>query len=101
MRNIAAPPTPNLLGEIYLFIVSLGWWRGTVLLVGLLSFMAGAYNLYLFITTQHGGEISSLSLMRDFSFREHIVLFFHIGPFILLFPFLSHFFSYNCSLNKT
>ena len=59
------------------------------------------YNLYLFISTQHGGEINSLSLMRDFSFREHIVLFFHIGPFILLFPFLSHFFSYNYSLNKT
>jgi hypothetical protein len=54
--------------------------------------MAGAYNLYLFITTQHGGEISSLRLIRDFSFREHIVLFFHMGPFILLFPFLSHFF---------
>lgn len=101
VRNMAAPPTPNLLGEIYLFIVSLGWWRGTVLLVGVLSFMAGAYNLYLFITTQHGGEISSLGLIRDFSFREHIVLFFHIGPFILLFPFLSHFFSYNCSLKKT
>lgn len=100
-RNIAAPPTPNLLGEIYLFITSLGWWGITALLVGALSFMAGAYNLYLFVSTQHGVEVTSLSLLREFSFREHMVLFIHIAPFILLLPFLSHLLIYGYSLRKT
>jgi NADH-ubiquinone oxidoreductase chain 4 len=101
VSNIAAPPTPNLLGEIYLFVVSLGWWGLGALMVGILSFLAGAYNLYLFIGTQHGSEVRSLSLISDFNLREHIVLILHLVPLLLLFPFLCHFYSCRYSLIKT
>nr|YP_009711873.1 NADH dehydrogenase subunit 4 [Daphnia laevis]QGA47450.1 NADH dehydrogenase subunit 4 [Daphnia laevis] len=93
VSNMAAPPTPNLLGEIYLFMVTLSWWGVSAVGVGFLSFLAGAYNLYLFVSTQHGGEVSSLSLVSDFSLREHVVLMLHLAPFLLLFPFLTHFYS--------
>nr|BCW03167.1 NADH dehydrogenase subunit 4 [Daphnia pulex]BCW03180.1 NADH dehydrogenase subunit 4 [Daphnia pulex]BCW03193.1 NADH dehydrogenase subunit 4 [Daphnia pulex]BCW03206.1 NADH dehydrogenase subunit 4 [Daphnia pulex]BCW03219.1 NADH dehydrogenase subunit 4 [Daphnia pulex] len=92
ISNMAAPPSPNLLGEIYLFISSIGWWGGSSLLVGGLSFMAGAYNLFLFVSTQHGTDSFLSNSMGDCSFREHLVLFLHMAPFILLFPVLSHLF---------
>ena len=93
IRNIAAPPTPRLLGEIYLFISCLGWWGHIVLIVGALSFLAGGYNLYLYISTQHGGEVSSFLFFIDLSLREHLVLFLHVVPFLLIFPLLRQIFS--------
>lgn len=53
-RNIAAPPSLNLAGEVMLLIGILG--RGGVwgVFLGLLSFLAGAYSLYLYVGTQHG-----------------------------------------------
>lgn len=101
IRNMAAPPSPNLLGEIYLFISSLGWWGGSAIIVGVLSFIAGAYNLFLFVSTQHGTDSSLLNIIRDCSFREHLVLFLHIVPFVLLFPVLTHLFLCYYSLTKT
>lgn len=101
ISNMAAPPSPNLLGEIYLFISSIGWWGGSSILLGALSFIAGAYNLYLFVSTQHGTDTPLLNRIRDCSFREHLVLFLHIAPFILLFPVLAHLFLCRYSLMKT
>ncbi len=100
IRNMAAPPSPNLVGEIYLFISSIGWWGGSAILVGVLSFMAGAYNLFLFVSTQHGTNISLLRVIRDCSFREHLVLFLHIVPFIFLSPVLINLFLCYYSLTK-
>lgn len=93
VSNMAAPPTPRLIGEIYLFISCLGWWGQAVLIAGALSFLAGAYNLYLYISTQHGSEVPSFLYFRDLSLREHLVLFFHITPYIFAFPLLTQFFS--------
>lgn len=98
---MAAPPSPNLLGEIYLFISSIGWWGGSSILLGALSFIAGAYNLYLFVSTQHGTDTPLSNRIRDCSFREHLVLFLHMAPFILLFPVLAHLFLCRYSLMKT
>nr|YP_010271178.1 NADH dehydrogenase subunit 4 [Simocephalus serrulatus]UKB87190.1 NADH dehydrogenase subunit 4 [Simocephalus serrulatus] len=88
VSNMAAPPTPSLAGEIYIFISTLSWMGFSCLLVGALSFLAGVYNLYLFISTQHGNKLSSMSLMQDASMREHWVLLFHLVPFLLIMPLL-------------
>nr|QNV12149.1 NADH dehydrogenase subunit 4 [Simocephalus vetulus] len=93
ISNMAAPPTPSLLGEIYIFICSLAWLGVTSLLVGLLSFLAGAYNLYLFISTQHGNKLNSMSLMEDSSMREHWVLTLHFIPFLMIMPVLLTYYS--------
>lgn len=101
IRNIAAPPTPRLAGEIYIFISSLSWFGIRALIVGILSFLAGAYNLFLFISTQHGNKIESLGQLRDSTLREHLVLFLHFLPYILAMPLLINFFSCYYSLRKT
>lgn len=88
ITNIAAPPTPNLAGEIILFISSIQWSFLAALGVGTLSFFAGAYNLYLFISTQHGNKIESLGSIEDASTREHLVLLFHFATLMLFLPVL-------------
>lgn len=100
ITNIAAPPTPNLAGEIVLFISSIEWCPLAALGLGLLSFFAGAYNLYLFISTQHGNKIESLGSVADASVREHIVLSFHFLTLIFFLPILMNLI-YCFSLNKT
>lgn len=101
IRNIAAPPTPRLIGEIYIFICSLSWLGISSFLVGVLSFLAGAYNLYLFIRTQHGNKLNSINLIEDGRMREHWVLTFHFIPFLIVMPVLLNYYSYYCSLIKT
>lgn len=98
IRNIAAPPTPSLAGEIYIFIRRLSWFGISTLFVGLISFLAGAYNLYLFVGTQHGNKIDSIRIFLDASLREHLTLIFHFIPFIFSLPLLINFYSYYYSL---
>lgn len=88
ITNMAAPPTPNLAGEILLFISSMNWSVLSALGLGVLSFFAGAYNLYLFISTQHGNKIDSLGSMQDATMREHFVLLFHFLTLMIFFPIL-------------
>lgn len=98
IRNIAAPPTPRLAGEIYIFIRRISWLGLRTLFVGLLSFLAGAYNLYLFVGTQHGNKINSIRVFLDASLREHLTLVLHFIPFIFSLPLLINFYSYCFSL---
>lgn len=98
IRNMAAPPTPRLAGEIYIFIRRLSWFGTRALFVGLLSFLAGAYNLYLFVGTQHGNKIDSMRIFLDASLREHLILTLHFIPFIFSIPLLINFYSYCYSL---
>jgi len=98
IRNMAAPPTPRLAGEIYLFISSITWSWLVAFIVGLLSFLAGAYNLYLFISIQHGNKNRFSTVNIDSSLREHLVLFLHFIPFILILPVLVNVYSYRSNL---
>lgn len=81
--NMAAPPTPNLAGEILIFIRSLSYFGLLSLIVGLASFLGAAFNLYIYSRTQHGNIILSVSEIVDSVYREHQVLFFHLVPLLL------------------
>nr|AIW06381.1 NADH dehydrogenase subunit 4 [Daphnia magna] len=93
ISNMAAPPTPSLMGEIYIFMSSLNWVGVLAVFVGVLSFFAGAYNLYLFISTQHGTDLSGCKLFTEVSVREHFVLINHMLPFLLFFVLLTNIYS--------
>nr|YP_010230030.1 NADH dehydrogenase subunit 4 [Diaphanosoma excisum]QST19912.1 NADH dehydrogenase subunit 4 [Diaphanosoma excisum] len=80
--NMAAPPTPNLAGEILIFMSSLGSGMLVALIVGLASFMGAAYNLFLFSATQHGNRLIEINSGAETSFREHSTLAFHFIPLI-------------------
>lgn len=80
---MAAPPTPNLAGEIFIFISSLSYFGFMALVVGLASFLGAAFNLYIYSRTQHGGIVLDVSGISDSLYREHQVLLFHLLPLLL------------------
>lgn len=83
-RNIAAPPTLNLLGEISLLNRIVSWSWVSILCLSLLSFFSAAYTLYLYSYSQHGKVFSGLySFSLGFN-REYLVLFLHWFPLNLL-----------------
>lgn len=83
-RNIAAPPSLNLLGEIMLLNRILSWSWLTIIIISLVSFFRAAYSLYLFSFTQQGILYSlNLSFCIN-SYREYILLFLHWAPLNLL-----------------
>lgn len=83
-RNIAAPPTLNLLGEIRLLNRIVSWSWVSILCLSLLSFFRAAYTLYLYSYRQHGKVFSGLySFSLGFN-REYLVLFLHWFPLNLL-----------------
>ena len=84
-RNIAAPPSLNLMGEIGLINRVLGWSQISMFLLMLVSFFRAAYTLYLYSFSQHGKFNNG---NYSFSFaqnREYLVLILHWLPVNLLF----------------
>lgn len=100
ITNIAAPPRSNLGGEIFIFISSIGWLGGAAILVGLLSFLGAAYNLFLFSATQHGPKSMHVKNFSEANFNESLVLTLHFAPIILSLPLLINLFAYYYSLKK-
>lgn len=78
-RNIAAPPSLNLIGEVTLIISLLGWFIGVWGFVAIISFLRAAYTLYLYSITQHGKTNLGFSSLGCKG-REYLVAIFHWVP---------------------
>ena len=84
-RNIAAPPSLNLIGEIGLINSVLGWSQISIFLLILVSFFRAAYTLYLYSFSQHG-KFNNGNYSFSFALnREYLVLILHWLPVNLLF----------------
>jgi len=81
--NIAAPPTPNLAGEILIFIRCVRRNLLVAALVGVTSFLAAGYNLYLFSRTQHGNKHLEINRASEARLREHFIIYLHGAPLLL------------------
>lgn len=81
--NMAAPPFINLVGEIWLIIRILSLSRLCSAFVVLISFLVGAYTLYLYTSLRHG-RIPSLGnpghLLRG---RNFLVMFIQVWPLVV------------------
>nr|YP_003434164.1 NADH dehydrogenase subunit 4 [Tricula hortensis]ABZ05806.1 NADH dehydrogenase subunit 4 [Tricula hortensis] len=78
--NMAAPPSINLLGEIMILpsiIFSSSYY---VLSIGLMSFLAALYSMYLYTTTQHGGNPKYLKPFMNLKSSMFLLLFLHWIP---------------------
>ena len=91
IRNIAAPPTLNLLAEIILITRTLATSYITILPLALLRFLSAAYSLFLFVSTQHGAPRNQINPLLLVSPNNYIILFLHLTPliFIILAPDLT------------
>nr|YP_009925554.1 NADH dehydrogenase subunit 4 [Tanea lineata]QNH82277.1 NADH dehydrogenase subunit 4 [Tanea lineata] len=80
IMNMAAPPSINLLGEIMIFpsiIFSSSYY---LLSLGLMSFLAALYSMYLFTCSQHGGNPKYIKPFSNFSALGYLLLFLHWLP---------------------
>lgn len=84
VRNIAAPPSLNLLGEISLIIRLIRWRNLSIWGLAFLSFFRASYSLYLYSLSQHGVFFRGLYSCRSGKVREYLVLFLHWFPLNIL-----------------
>lgn len=84
IRNIAAPPSLNLLGEIRLITRMMSWRKQTLVSLSLLSFFSASYTLYMYSLSQHGLYFSSLFSCCSGKVQEFITLVLHWAPLNIL-----------------
>lgn len=99
-RNIAAPPSLNLLGEINLINRVVYWCWLSIILIFFSSLFSAAYCLYLFSYRQHGINYSGIFRFVRNSIREFYLIVLHWLPLNLLFINRSLFIFYLNSLMK-
>nr|YP_009503736.1 NADH dehydrogenase subunit 4 [Lasioderma serricorne]AWY13621.1 NADH dehydrogenase subunit 4 [Lasioderma serricorne] len=83
--NMAAPPSLNLLSEIFLINSMMAWENSTMLFLMLISFFSAAYSLFLYSYTQHGKFFSGSFFLNFSNIREFLLLIMHWLPLNLLF----------------
>nr|YP_010282214.1 NADH dehydrogenase subunit 4 [Drupella rugosa]UHM24778.1 NADH dehydrogenase subunit 4 [Drupella rugosa] len=86
IMNMAAPPSINLLGEIMIFPSVIFSSYYYVMPLGLMSFLAALYSMYLFTAIQHGGSPKFISPFGQFKSSGYLLLFLHWipGNFLIL-----------------
>nr|YP_009478335.1 NADH dehydrogenase subunit 4 [Gammarus roeselii]AVP50040.1 NADH dehydrogenase subunit 4 [Gammarus roeselii] len=78
--NMSAPPTLNLLGEIFLLSVLVSWSNYIIIVLAMLSFFSAGYSIYLFSLSQHGVYLSSKSGYHSGKLVEYMVVSCHWMP---------------------
>ena len=78
--NISAPPTINLLSEIFLIYSSINYSSYIMLLFPLGSFLGAVFTFFLFSFTQHGKYFNNLYNLIIINSREYHSLSLHIIP---------------------
>ena len=78
--NIAAPPSINLLSEIILLTRITAISFSLIPLLILISFIAAAYSLTLFTSTQHGCLPQSINPSTKQPASNHLILLAHLSP---------------------
>nr|AYQ18999.1 NADH dehydrogenase subunit 4 [Ptilodactylidae sp. 3 ACP-2013] len=89
--NMAAPPSLNLMGEIFLINSLIGWNWLLMLTLMFLSFFSAVYSLYLYSFSQHGKISMGLYSFSLGNIREYLLLFLHWVPLNLLVLKLDYF----------
>nr|YP_010954584.1 NADH dehydrogenase subunit 4 [Fluvitrygon signifer]WMW14046.1 NADH dehydrogenase subunit 4 [Fluvitrygon signifer] len=84
LANMALPPSPNLMGELLIITSLFKWSKWTIIITGLGVMLTASYSLYMFIMTQRGPLPQHLTLMNPSHTREHLLMYFHLTPTLLL-----------------
>ena len=82
--NIGAPPSINLLREIFLISSILRRNLSMSVLIGVCRFLAAAYSLYLYVSTQHGHIGAFVNCICSINSRMFRSLVFHTYPLFTL-----------------
>ncbi|YP_008963251.1 NADH dehydrogenase subunit 4 (mitochondrion) [Babylonia areolata] len=84
VMNMAAPPSINLLGEIFIFPSTIFSSKYYLIPLGLMSFLAALYSMYLYTSIQHGGSPKFIKPFAQFKPTGFTLFFLHWIPGNLL-----------------
>nr|AXA45408.1 NADH dehydrogenase subunit 4 [Otitoma sp. MNHN IM 2013-9848] len=84
IMNMAAPPSINLLGEIMIFPSTIFSSSYYLVSLGLMSFLAALYSMYLYTAIQHGGSPKFVKPFNQFKVPGFTLFFLHWIPGNLL-----------------
>nr|YP_006460414.1 NADH dehydrogenase subunit 4 [Scoliodon macrorhynchos]YP_009731110.1 NADH dehydrogenase subunit 4 [Rhizoprionodon acutus]AFJ94671.1 NADH dehydrogenase subunit 4 [Scoliodon macrorhynchos]QHQ97251.1 NADH dehydrogenase subunit 4 [Rhizoprionodon acutus]UVU20675.1 NADH dehydrogenase subunit 4 [Scoliodon laticaudus] len=84
LANLALPPSPNLMGELFIITSLFNWSNWTLILTGTGVLITASYSLYMFLMTQRGLMANHLLSLNPSYTREHLLLTLHILPVLLL-----------------
>nr|YP_008474774.1 NADH dehydrogenase subunit 4 [Orectolobus japonicus]AGS43555.1 NADH dehydrogenase subunit 4 [Orectolobus japonicus] len=84
LANLALPPTPNLMGELFIISSLFNWSNWTIILTGLGVLITASYSLYMFLMTQRGLAPNHIISLNPSHTREHLLLSLHMFPMLLL-----------------
>jgi len=83
-RNMAAPPSINLIREIILITAILKISYSTLLLLGLTRFFTAAYSLYMYTSIHHGPLIPTSNPLWQVKRKDLLLISIHLVPVILI-----------------
>nr|YP_010944833.1 NADH dehydrogenase subunit 4 [Abraliopsis morisii]WMC20985.1 NADH dehydrogenase subunit 4 [Abraliopsis morisii] len=92
IANMGAPPYVNLISEIMLFCAIYLYSSWFIIIILIMVFMGGLYNLMMFISSQHGEVMNFLNSSSSNTCSEHLLMLLHFYPmlfFILNVNYLS------------
>nr|ALO77066.1 NADH deshydrogenase subunit 4 [Priacma serrata] len=78
--NMAAPPSLNLMGEVFILNSLISWSNDLLLILMLIFFFSVLYSLYLYSYTQHGSVYSGFYSCSSGYVREFLLLILHWLP---------------------
>nr|WNH37406.1 NADH dehydrogenase subunit 4 [Apristurus kampae] len=84
LANLALPPSPNLMGELFIITSLFNWSNWTMILTGMGVLMTASYSLYMFLMTQRGAATNHIIYLNPSHTREHLLVSLHIFPVLLL-----------------
>nr|YP_009316471.1 NADH dehydrogenase subunit 4 [Halaelurus buergeri]AOV83439.1 NADH dehydrogenase subunit 4 [Halaelurus buergeri] len=84
LANLALPPSPNLMGELFIITSLFNWSNWTMVLTGTGVLLTASYSLYMFLMTQRGLTSNHILSINPTYTREHLLLSLHIIPTLLL-----------------
>nr|UYA97845.1 NADH dehydrogenase subunit 4 [Coptosoma bifarium] len=82
--NMAAPPSLNLLGEVFIINSVISWCWDLFILLMLSSFFSCCYSIYMYSVINHGYSYSSFIFILPAVLREYMLLIFHLIPLNIL-----------------
>jgi NADH-ubiquinone oxidoreductase chain 4 len=82
--NIAAPPTINLISEIFLIVSIIGFNYFILLVFPLGSFLGAVFTIFIYSFSQHGKLFVSNLSFNLVNYRELHILILHLIPVYLI-----------------
>lgn len=82
--NISAPPTINLIREIFLISSVISYSISAILLIGIIRFFTTAYSLVIYSTTQHGHPRSFTNPLQVIKTKDILLLLAHLFPILVI-----------------